>query len=117
MSHPDEYGERRRSPAPPQNIETFPSVVRRQPDMNRLATDMAQPLAETAEAVAVPQNPDDRAKLMLDQIADDFLWIPYGTMMEFARGVLANDGSAPKTPNEIADVIYQWAKARRAEKK
>lgn len=120
MNSPDEYGERRRPPANPQNIEQFPAAARRpeptrrpEPDMARLAADIWQPNGETAaEASLLPKDPDERAKLMLDQIAEDMLWLPYGSMMTFAKEVLGNDGAAPKTANEMADVIHRWAKER-----
>lgn len=121
MSHPDEYGVRK--PAQVEKFpERFPAVVggRRVVDMDQLASDVQPKSAEAATLPGEPDftnDPDQRAKLMLDQIADDLLWIPYGAMMDFAREVLGNDGAAPKTPNEMADVLHRWAKNRAAGKR
>ena len=60
----------------------------------------------------VSDDPHERAKPVLDQIALDLLWLPWAEMTEFCKELLGGDNKAPASPHEMAKRVVNWCKGR-----
>jgi hypothetical protein len=105
MSHPDEYGKRQVERQAPAQVEQFPSIVRQAREAHDRQPRSQEFVQHDPNPTAVPsQTPEERAKPILDAIAEDFLWLPWDLMETLAKEMLGEDGKA--------GVIVKWAKTR-----
>ncbi len=86
MSHPDEYG-RRAEPV----VAPFPKKW-------------------TEEEPSRPSPSDLEDGILL--IAKWMCWLTYNDMMELAKSLMGNDYKPPASPNEMAELLHRWAKAK-----
>jgi hypothetical protein len=105
MSHPDEYGKRQVERQAPAQVEQFPSIVRQaQAPQDRQPRPQEFVQHDPIPRSVPPQTPEERAKPILDAIAEDILWLPWDLMETLAKEMLGDDGKA--------GVIVKWAKTR-----